>query len=290
MLKLHSLRPSSINKPWRLCVYCDEVRPGNILNSSGRKAWCCHGSFLEFTTMLSKEDFWFTLSIIRTAQASKVSAGMSQIFRLLMEDICSSGIPQTGVLLSSDKGSVRLFLHYQWCFKMVLRAKLFGCVDKMLGPSPACFAQTCFISKVLLMKLRKKYCLSFASTASLSALAMQKLLILGTEWLRDSKCFHRWSSTSGSRPQGYLSVHMAFFQAALCKTMVYCFLPACIAMTICAQCAQMASWLMQCIWSWKLFSVLDTMHGACWANGCHFGCSQSTSKALTLPSSLMHKR
>ena len=79
MVRLQSIR-SSCTASGQLCIYCDEIHAGNILNSSGRKAWCCYVSFLEFATMLCKEDLWFTLSIIRTVQASKVSAGMSQIF------------------------------------------------------------------------------------------------------------------------------------------------------------------------------------------------------------------
>ena len=96
-------------------------------------------------------------------------------------------------------------------------------------------------------------------------------------------CFHRWSSTSGSRPQGYLSVYMTFCQAVLCRVMVYCCLPAGIAMTICAQCAQMASWLTQFIWSWRLFSVLDTTHGACWANGCLYGFFPKNQQSFDIP-------
>ena len=79
MVRLQSIR-SSCTASGRPCIYCDEIHPGNILNSSGRKAWCSCVSFLEFTTMLCKEDLWFTSSIIRTVQASKVSAGMSQNF------------------------------------------------------------------------------------------------------------------------------------------------------------------------------------------------------------------
>ena len=189
MLKLHSLRPSSINKPWRLCVYCDEVHPGNILNSSGRKAWCCYVSFLEFTTMLSKEDFWFTLSIIRTAQASKVSAGMSQIFRLLKEELFSSGTPQTGVLLSNDKGNMRLFFTLSMVLQDGAAHKAVWMRRQDVGSKPCMLCANIFHLKGGSDETEEKYCLSFASTASWSSQAMQTLLILGTEWLRDFMCF-----------------------------------------------------------------------------------------------------
>ena len=188
--------------------------------------------------------------------------------------------------MPSDKGSMRLYFTLSMVLQDGAAHKAIWMRRQDVGSKPCMLCASKGISGD---ETEEKSGLSFASKASSSPLAMQKLLILGAEWLRDSMCFHRWSSTSGSRPQGYLSVHMTFCQAVLCRVMVYCFLPAGIAMTICTQCAQMASWLTQFIWSWRLFSVLGTMHGACWANGCLYGFFQKTSKALTFPSSLMHK-
>ena len=67
LLKFHSLKPSSATQPWKAVVYVDEVHPGNILNSSGRKAWCCYMSFLELGSMLSKEDLWICLFVVRSS-------------------------------------------------------------------------------------------------------------------------------------------------------------------------------------------------------------------------------
>ena len=187
----------------------------------------------------------------------------------------SSVTPQTGVLLSSDKGSMRLYFTLSMVLQDGAAHKAIWMRRQDVGSKPCMLCASKGISGD---ETEEKSCLSFASKASSSPLAMQKLLILGAEWLRDSMRFHRWSSTSGSRAQGYLSVHMTFCQAVLCRVMVYCFLPAGIAMTICTQCAQMASWLTQFIWSWRLSSVMDTMHGACWAMVVSMGSSKKPAK------------
>ena len=109
LLKFHSLKPSSATQPWKAVVYVDEVHPGNILNSSGRKAWCCYMSFLELGSMLSKEDLWICLFVVRSSEVQLLEAGISQVVRLLLERLFAHDQPQTGVLLSSAKGNVRLF-------------------------------------------------------------------------------------------------------------------------------------------------------------------------------------
>ena len=78
----HSLKPSSATQPWKAVVYVDEVHPGNILNSSGRKAWCCYMSFLELGSMLSKEDLWICLFVVRSSEVQLLEAGISQVVRL----------------------------------------------------------------------------------------------------------------------------------------------------------------------------------------------------------------
>ena len=45
-LKFHAAKPSSITMPYKAVVYCDEMHPGNMLNSTSRKAWCCYLGFL----------------------------------------------------------------------------------------------------------------------------------------------------------------------------------------------------------------------------------------------------
>ena len=145
LLKFHSLKPSSATQPWKAVVYVDEVHPGNILNSSGRKAWCCYMLFLELGSMLSKEDLWMCLFVVRSSEVQLLEAGISQVVRLLLERLFVHDQPQTGVLLSSAKGNVRLFLHWECFCKMELLRRLFGQTAKTVVQSLACCARTFFI-------------------------------------------------------------------------------------------------------------------------------------------------
>ena len=54
--------PPSIDKPWRLVAYTDEVTPGNPLQQkNNRKFQAFYWSFLEFgVSALSREEAWFT--------------------------------------------------------------------------------------------------------------------------------------------------------------------------------------------------------------------------------------
>lgn len=108
LLHLHAKVPSSFTKPWRCVAYADEMHPGNMLNSSSRKAWCIYISFLELNRFLTKSDCWFCIAICRSAEICNLAAGMSQMFRLVLESIFADGLPETGVLLTSSKGSLRL--------------------------------------------------------------------------------------------------------------------------------------------------------------------------------------
>ena len=109
LLQFHATKPSCVTQPWQACVYCDEMHPGNMLNSSSRKAWCCYLGFLEMGTLLSRSDIWFCLCVVRTSEVAKLQAGMSQVLRLILEDLFGHGLPETGVLLTSHKGSLRLY-------------------------------------------------------------------------------------------------------------------------------------------------------------------------------------
>ncbi len=109
LLHFHAAKPSCMAKPWQACVYCDEMHPGNMLNSSSRKAWCCYLGFLEMGSLLGRSDIWFCLCVVRTSEVAKLQAGMSQVLRLILEDLFGHGLPETGVLLTSPKGSLRLY-------------------------------------------------------------------------------------------------------------------------------------------------------------------------------------
>ena len=107
-------------------AYTDEMRPGNMLNSSTRKSWCIYMSFLEMGRLLSKCDAWFCLAVTRSAEVASLAAGMSQMVRLVLESIFADGRAETGLLLTSPQGNVRL--HFG--LHMVLQD---GAAHKALG-------------------------------------------------------------------------------------------------------------------------------------------------------------
>ena len=77
--------PPSVNRPWRLVLYLDEVTPGNLLRPDNRRkmvAW--YASFLELGNFLRLETAWLTIGIIRSTQAKLVAAGLSGVMRHLM--------------------------------------------------------------------------------------------------------------------------------------------------------------------------------------------------------------
>ena len=65
-------------------------------------------SFLEMGRLLSKCDAWFCLAVTRSAEVASLAAGMSQMVRLVLESIFADGRAETGLLLTSPQGNVRL--------------------------------------------------------------------------------------------------------------------------------------------------------------------------------------
>ena len=59
----HAECPSTINDPWGLILYCDEIIPGNVLGRAERKVWTIYATFLQFGDHLSHEDAWLTISV-----------------------------------------------------------------------------------------------------------------------------------------------------------------------------------------------------------------------------------
>ena len=77
--------PSSVESPWRLVIYSDEVVPGNALAvSNSRKVWVVYFSFLELT-QLSNEDCWCPLAAEPSKGLKRVSAGISQVFKFIIK-------------------------------------------------------------------------------------------------------------------------------------------------------------------------------------------------------------
>lgn len=106
----HSQNPSTVDRPWSLILYLDEVIPGNVLGRAERKSWAFYASFLQFGDQLCHHDAWLTLAIARTKVVSTLEAGPSQILATILKMIFANPIvdPTLGFQLKSPSGDVRI--------------------------------------------------------------------------------------------------------------------------------------------------------------------------------------
>ena len=105
----HQSNPSSVDKPWSLILYCDELVPGNVLGRAERKLWAICSTFQELgQEALSHEDVWLTISLER-------STFVAQLPVKVLEAIFCSPIaePRGGLLLKSPCGP-NIRLHFFW--------------------------------------------------------------------------------------------------------------------------------------------------------------------------------
>ena len=112
----HQSNPSSVDKPWSLILYCDELVPGNVLGRAERKLWAIYGTFRELgQEALSHEDVWLTISLERSTFVAQLPGGIGQIFAKVLETIFCSPIaePRGGLLLKSPYGP-NIRLHFIW--------------------------------------------------------------------------------------------------------------------------------------------------------------------------------
>ena len=95
--------PPSLENPWHLLLYTDEVTPGNPLATlNKRKFHALYWSFLEFgVTALSREECWFCVATEYSIYVTPLSAGLSQVVAAVLQCFFSGGVnlAVTGVLL-----------------------------------------------------------------------------------------------------------------------------------------------------------------------------------------------
>ena len=79
-------KPSSVDRPWGLVHYHDEISPGDILRPIvSRQHTVFRFSFKEFSKhLLSNTRMWFTYAVLRTMVSANVVGGLSRCFRDLM--------------------------------------------------------------------------------------------------------------------------------------------------------------------------------------------------------------
>ena len=67
---------------WRVALYADEVKPGNVLRSaSQRMCWGIYWSFCEYEFALQDDMKWFTVMVITSEELKEVKDRLSQVFR-----------------------------------------------------------------------------------------------------------------------------------------------------------------------------------------------------------------
>ena len=79
----HACDPSH---PWDICLYVDEVSPGNQLKPSNeRKLQVIYFSVKQFGKLaLSKEDAWWVLTAVCSADVKRVEDGMAQVMKRIL--------------------------------------------------------------------------------------------------------------------------------------------------------------------------------------------------------------
>ena len=83
----------SIRNPWNLCLYADEVSPGNQLKvHNARKLWTIYWSLKEFGGKpLTQETAWFVWTVLRTDSTNNLKDTVSQLFKACAQSFFLSG-------------------------------------------------------------------------------------------------------------------------------------------------------------------------------------------------------
>lgn len=102
--------PCSVESPWHLIYYSDEVVPGNVLSADvSRKVQCVYISIMEFGPLaLSREESWMCILAKRSSHVAQAESGMSQVTAKVLQHILHHPLCDTvnqGVLLKDSNGS-----------------------------------------------------------------------------------------------------------------------------------------------------------------------------------------
>ena len=116
LLARHAAAPSSPESPWSLIIYGDEVTPGAELTARNfRKFWAIYVSFKEFDPLtLSNDKAWFTICVKESHEVSKISAGISQVFKAVLKDLfCGATDPELVGVALGDPSGCHTRLHFK---------------------------------------------------------------------------------------------------------------------------------------------------------------------------------
>ena len=98
----------SLHTPHSVCIYQDEVLPGNPLRvTNERKLQCWYWSIAELGYFCGDEDFWLHILAVRTSEVKKIKSGTAQLFKLVVEKFFAFPYSmQNGVMLPLGETTV----------------------------------------------------------------------------------------------------------------------------------------------------------------------------------------
>jgi hypothetical protein len=120
LLRSLQAHPNSLNTPWGLILYSDEITPGNqLLALNTRKCWAFYWSLHEFgPSVLSDEEAWFEILLYRTVKTKEVLGGMSAMFATVIKQFFNNdahNMQTSGISLLLPNGvHVRLFVELRY--------------------------------------------------------------------------------------------------------------------------------------------------------------------------------
>ena len=117
LVDTHRRHPSSVESPWSLVLYNDEVTPGNALAPDlVRKCQTIYASFKQFgTAILSRENAWMCFFVHRSSLVKQILGGMAQVIGVLLKSIFSAtgyNLHETGIFLEHDSCEFRLHARF----------------------------------------------------------------------------------------------------------------------------------------------------------------------------------
>ena len=78
--------PPSVDKPWDLYIYSDEILPGNALKVQNQRKLCgWYWSMGQLDSATHDEDWWFHICAIRVSEIKKIKSGVAQVFKQIVE-------------------------------------------------------------------------------------------------------------------------------------------------------------------------------------------------------------
>lgn len=115
LMETMAKHPPNPEAPYELCLYTDEVVPGNALSHDNkRKIWVVYGSLLQFgSQVLSQESAWLTLATARSSFLAHIHGGIGQLMKIVIKEAFQSprcDLQKAGILLKAPNGS----LHRVW--------------------------------------------------------------------------------------------------------------------------------------------------------------------------------